>query len=851
MWWVTVRGLTARKLRFLLTAIAVVLGVAFISGTLVLTATIQRSFDDLFSDINRGTDAVVRSPRVLDATVLGGTDATRSTVPESLVSVVRGSPDVAAAFGSVETYAQVVDAHGKVVDGNGAPSFGLGWIRDPRINQLRIVRGRAPRTSGEIVIDRYTADRARLHVGDRVVVLTTRAPRKYTVVGIARFGNADSLLGASITAFTMPQAQKLANAVGRFSQISVVARHGVSQSQLATSVGQRLASRGLLQYEVVTGADVTKENQNAVRDFLSLVRWALVVFAVVALVVGAFIIYNTFSIVVAQRMREMALLRALGATRAQVLSAVMVESLIVGAVASAVGVVAGVALSLGLRDLVDAIGLRIPSSGVVVPPSAVATGLLVGIFVTLLSAVLPARQAGRVPPVAALRQVESERPVNHLRRGAPAAAAAVLGGALLYAGLFGGRGITDVGLGAVLLLVAVVVASPLFTRQLAYAIGEPLSRLRGITGRLARENAARNPRRTAVTGAAVMIAVSLVGFITIFAASANASISSAIDKQLRTDFVITSGRSASSGLSPDLARRLAALPQVRALTPIRIGMIGVAGARSFVAAADPAAAAQLFDFRDVVGSFDRVRTDGIAVSKHVADQHRWHVGDDIPVTFAKTGVVPLRIDDVYERNGLAGDYLVSLTTFERNFDQQLDFQIFLKLEPGVSAAQARRAIAPALRAYPNAKLDDEAQYKADQRAQINSILVLVYVLLFLAVVIAVIGITNTMTLSIYERTRELGLLRAIGGARSQVRSTIRWEAVIIALLGMFLGIVVAVFFGWAVVRALRDQGFDTFSFAPLQLVVIVLAGGVLAVVAALVPARRAAQLDVLEALAAR
>ena len=849
MWKVTLKGLAAHKVRFLLTALAVILGVSFISGTLVLTATIQKTFDDLFADINRGTDAAVRAHESLKADFGSGL---RPNVPASLVAVVRKTPTVDAAVGNIQAYAQLVDANGKVIGGNGPPTFGVGWDPNPRINQFRLVSGRPPQANDEIAIDKQSADKGHLKVGDQVTVLTTQAPRKYHLVGVAKFGTVDSLAGASITIFTVPEVQRLALAPDQFSQISVVAKPGVSQTQVTSDIQRTLAANGDSQYEVITGKALTKETQDAVHKSLGFISTALLTFAFVALIVGMFIIYNTFSIVVAQRMREMALLRAIGASRRQVLSSVIGESVVVGLLASAVGVGAGIGLSIGLKGLMNALGFEIPGSGVVLRPSAVIIGLLVGSIVTILSAVVPARQAARVPPIAAMRAVALERPINRFRRLGIGGAILALGLAALFQGLFGSSGIAFVGLGALLMLVGVFVISPLFARQLARTIGVPLTKLRGIVGSLSRENAARNPRRTATTGAAVMIAVSLVGFITIFAASANASIGSAIDQQLKTDYIVTTkggggGPSALAGLSPLLAQRIAQLPQIELSTPIRLGAVAVSGSRTFVAAADPKASA-LFDFGTRGGSMEALTPDGIGVSTRKADSKHLKLGDLVPVKYVKTGVVPLRVEFIYKNNGLAGDYLVSLANYERNFTQQLDFQIFAKLKPGVSAAQGRKAIEPLLTPYPNADLKDNAQYKADQKKQVNQVLVLVYVLLFLAVIIAFIGIVNTMTLSIYERTREIGLLRAVGGSRRQVRSMVRWEAAIIALFGTLLGVVMAVFFGWAVVRALNDQGFTKFSAAPASLVLIVVITALATLLWASLPARRAARLDVLKAI---
>lgn len=850
MWKVTRKGLAGHKLRFVLTALAVVLGVSFISGTLVLTATIQKTFDDLFANINRGTDAAVRAHEVIKSD-FGGDQ--RPNVPASLVDVVLKTPSVEAAVGNIQPYAQAVDAHGKAIGGSGPPTFGLGWDPNPKLNQFHIVSGHAPQTDDQIVVDKQTADKGGLRVGDQVTILTVNAPRKYELAGIAKFGTVDSLAGASIILFTPAQAQKAARVNNEFSQISVVAKPGVSQTQVAQDISQTLAANHQGQYEVITGKALTKENQDQLHKALGFISTALLVFAFVALIVGMFIIYNTFSIVVAQRMREMALLRAIGASKGQVLGSVIGESVVVGILASAVGVAAGVGLSIGLKAVMNAVGFQIPGNGVVLRPNAIIIGLLVGTIVTITSAVVPARQAARVPPIAAMRAVALERPINSLRRLGLAAAILALGFLFLFLGLFGSSGILFVGLGALLMLVGVFVVSPLFARQLARIIGVPLTKLRGIVGSLARENAARNPRRTATTGAAVMIAVSLVGFITIFASSANASIGSAIDQQLKTDYIVTlkgGGGPGGGGLSPQLAEHIAALPQVAAASPIRLGAAEIGGSRTFLAAADPATVTQLYDFGAVGGSISNLATNEIGISTRKADSKHLKLGDLVSVKFVQTGVVPMKVAFIYKNNALAGDYVISLASYEKNFSsqQQLDTQIFAKLEPGVSAAQGRAAIEPLVAPYPNADLKDNAQYKADQKKQVNQVLVLVYVLLFLAVIIAFIGIVNTMTLSIYERTQEIGLLRAVGGSRRQVRSIVRWEAAIIALFGTLLGIAMALFFGWAVVDSLHDQGFTKFSAAPGSLVFIVVIAAIATLVWASLPARRAAKLDVLKAL---
>ncbi len=851
MWKVTRKGLAANKIRFVLTAVAVILGVAFVSGTLVLTATIQKTFDDLFTNIYANTDAVVRAPERLSSDFGSGE---RPNVPATVLPEVQSTKGVAQAEGDVQiAYAQVVGSDGKAVGnpGQGAPTLGFAYHPDSQLSVFHLVEGAGPETQDQVAIDKNTADNAKVKVGDDITILTTLAPRTYHLVGIVRFGNADSLAGASASLFTMSEAQRLANAPNAFSQISVKADSGVSQTQLQQNLTQSLKDQGQKGVEVITGAKITKENQDAIQKQLSFFNIALLIFALIALIVGAVIIYNTFSIVVAQRTREMALLRAIGASQRQVMGQVFGESVVVGVLASVAGVAAGIVLAVGLKALMSAIGIDLPGTSIVIPPSAIIGGLLVGVIVTVLSAVVPARQAARIPPVAALRDVAIERPPRRAVRLGIGGGMMVLGIVVLFVGLFAdvSNGIAFVGVGALLVFVGAFVLGPLFARSLSKIISAPLPRIKGMTGTLARENAARNPKRTATTATALVIGVALVGFITIFAASAKASIAHAIDSQFNTDFVVQGpgGFQPGIGLSPKLGQEIAALPEVKAATALRVGAFGVNGNRNFLSALDPKAADQLFDLGDVSGTLSDLSDNGIAISKKQADDHNWKLGDEIPVTFVKTGDQKLRVDYVFKENTF-GDFYISLGNYEKNYVDQLDSSVFANLKSGVSPEQGRKAIDAAAKPYPNAKVLNNAQFKKDQQSQINTIVALIYTLLFLALFIALIGIANTLALSITERTRELGLLRAVGMSRSQVRSTVRWESVIISLLGTINGLAIGLFFGWSVVRALRDNGITNFAIAPGQLIIVVVVLAIASVGAAILPARRAAKLDILRAV---
>jgi putative ABC transport system permease protein len=686
-----------------------------------------------------------------------------------------------------------------------------------------------------------------------VKVLTALPPADYQLVGIARFGSQDSLAGASMTLFTMPEAQRVNNSVDQFGEISVLANEGVSQDEVKADVVRALEANPETRdkYEVLTGTEITKENQNELRQQLSFIRIGLTMFALIALAVGAFIIYNTFSIVVAQRAREMALLRALGGSRRQVLGQVFGESVVVGLLASAAGVVVGIILSIALRWLLGFLGFALPSSGIVVPPSTVVTGIIVGTLVTVLSAVVPARRAARIPPIAALRDTAIERPPRRVLRFAIGGLAMAAGVAGLFIGLFGDTDAAAglVGGGMVLIFLGAFVLGPLFAGPVSRIIAAPLPRMRGMAGRLARENAARNPKRTAITATSLLIGVALVGLITIFGASAKATIAHAVDSQFRSDYIVSGGGGFGppQPLSPAIAREVSALPEVEVASGVRFGEAGIEGSNAFLNAIDPSAATQLLDLGDVAGSFSDVTADGIAVSDRKTEGHEWKIGDVLPVEFVRTGVQPLTIQYIYDENTF-GDYFVSLDNWDKNFDQRVDYFVFAKLKAGVSPEQGREAIERVLEPFPTAKLQDNAQYKADQVQALNQFITIFYALLLMALVIALIGIANTLALSIHERIRELGLLRAVGMSKAQVRSTVRWESVIIALLGTVNGLAIGFLFGWALVRALRDSGFTEFAIAPVQLLLLVFVLAVASVVAALYPARRAANIDVLRAI---
>ncbi|HZA87201.1 MAG TPA: FtsX-like permease family protein [Acidimicrobiales bacterium] len=847
MFRVTVKGLLAHKFRLAATALAVMLGVAFMAGTLVLTDTIGKTFDDLFADVYEGTDAVARGEAAFSNPE--GAGDVRGRVDASLVDTVAGVDGVATADGIIQGYARIIDKDGDPIGDPemGAPTFGGNWNESSDLNPFRIVAGQPPRADNEIVIDKKSADDAGFRVGDTVTVLAQGPPQQLELSGIARFGDADSPGGASYVLFTTEAAQRLVAEPGKFDSVAAVADEGVSQRELAGRISEVVPSG----VEVVTGDEITTESQNDIEENLTFFNTFMFIFAVVALLVGSFIIFNTFSITVAQRTRENALLRAIGASRRQVLGSVLVEALVVALVASLIGLVVGLVVAAGLKALLAGFGFDIPSGAVVITPRTIIVSLVVGMLVTVVAALSPARKAGKVAPVAAMRDVAvGSTGYGSKLRVVVGGVVLALGVVSLLGGLFGGgsSALPLVGLGVLFVFFGVSILGRTIALPLSRMIGALLPRLRGITGTLARENAMRNPKRTAATASALMIGVGLIAFISIFAASTKTSFNAAIDESFTGDFVIDSGAFGTGGLDPALVGQVDDLPEVRAASGVRVGAAEISGGPEQVIGLDPANAFDIIDVRQLQGDSADLDRNSIAVFEDVADDDNLAIGDTVVVLFKDTGRQELTVAMIYGENELAGDYLLGIDAYEANFADQYDAFVFVDKADGASPASALAAVERVADNYPGADVRDRTGFKERLTEPVDQLLGLIYVLLLLAIVIALLGIGNTLALSILERTRELGLLRSVGMSRSQLRSTIRWESVIIALQGTVLGLAIGLFFGWALVQALRDEGIDHFTIPYGTLLIVIVVAGFAGVLAAILPARRAAKLDVLRAI---
>jgi putative ABC transport system permease protein len=841
MWRVTIKGLLAHKLRLALTALSIVLGVTFIAGTFILTDTLHNTFDTLFGNVYQNIDFEVRGVAQFGS---GGT-ATRNPVPESLLSTVRGVPGVAAASGSVTGFAQFINHDGKAITTGGAPSLGFNFDPNPQLSPLRLSQGTAPTTPHDVVMDLGTAQKYHFEVGQNVRILLDGPTRTFTITGLVRFGTADNLAGATLAAFATPTAQKLFGDVGQFDSINVVAQPGADKATVQRGIAQALP-RGA---EVVSGQTVINEATNSIGQALGFLNTALLVFAFIALFVGGFTILNTFSIIVGQRTRELALLRIVGASRRQVFRSVLFEAAIVGLVSSLIGLGLGVLAAVGLEKLLSGFGVTLPSGPIVFEARTVIVCLVVGVGVTLVSAISPARRAVRIAPVAAVSDQQAEQDVPLRRRFTRGGIITVIGVALLAVGLTE-PAIALVGLGAVLIFVGVAMLAPAVARPMASVIGRPLARLLGMSGRLGRENSMRSPRRTAQTSAALMVGLALVSAIAVFGASLSRSATSSVDNAISADIIVTTTSGSGGGpgdFSTAVPQRAAGVPGVTASSTVYGGQFEVRNSLENLLALGTRNLSQTVILNMTAGTSAALGAGDLLVDTTTANSDHLTVGEKVPVKFARTGRTTMRIGGIYQPNALAGKYVTSDAFFLAHFQNALPAAVLLKTDgsPGV-----QQAVAHALHAYPNVQVQSRAQFEASQAAQVNQLLGLVYALLALAVLIALIGIVNTLMLSVFERTHEIGLLRAVGMRRRQIRAMIRSESVILAVFGAVIGIIVGTGLGIALVSALHSQGVTDTVVPYSNLVIFLILAALLGLLAASWPARRAAKLDVLAAIAA-
>lgn len=847
MWTFTARNLRARKRRLASTVIAVALGVAFLAGTLLLSDTLRANFGTLFTQANGGTDVIIRGA----TTISGGAGTSQRTgIDAALLPRVRAVPGVADAQPYIEGYGQLTGRDGKAVGGSGPPTRAANWISDRALNPYRLVSGRAPLADDEAVINRGAAKSGHLSLGDTTTLLTPR-PVQVRIVGIATFGTADGFGPSTFTGLTLhaAQADLTGSRPGQVTELLVRAAPGTSPDQLARQLATRLPA-GL---QAITGGQLAAENYNSINSgFLGFLSTGLTAFAVIAVLVAAFSIYNTFSILAAQRTREAALLRALGGSRRQLITAGLLETLAVGAAGSAIGWAGGIGIAALLKGVFDGFGFALPAGGLVLKASSSLLAVLVGIAAALLAGALPAVRGSRTPPVAALRELSAEPPrVSRWRTGAGAVTLAA-GVATVIGGAVGSNQDATVA-GAVATAAGFILLAPAAAQRVVPVLGGLIA-LRGVSGRLARDNALRNPRRTAATASALLVGVAVAALFTVVGASMKATAASGVDQTLTADLVIDrggyGGASGGGGLSPQLAAGLGRLPGVRLATGLANGNAVLGGSASTIVAADPAGIGHVLDLAVTRGSLRDLGPASMAVSSSAAASRQWSVGSRVPVTYPDGSTATLRVAAVFGHADITGDYLLDQAGWAPHAGQDLDSAVFVKVAAGHPVAAVRQAVAAAVARYGQPRVQDHAQYRASATSGVNTILGLVYVMLALAIVIALMGVANTLGLSIHERVRELGLLRAVGQQRRQARGMIRWESVIISVFGTIGGVLLGTVLGWAVVKSSSSGALGVFAAPPAQLVIFVAAGALAGVLAGLRPARRAARLDVLTAIAA-
>ena len=847
----TLKSVLAHKLRLGLTGLAIVLGVGFVAGTFVLTDTLNAFFEEVFTDASR-FDISVRAKQT--ATGQSGADRAEG-VPVELLDTVKGVPGVAEAEGLVGGYAQFIGKDGKPVGGMGPPTLGFSWSDNETFSPLTLREGAPPRAPNEVVMDVVVARNEGFRVGEKVRIQFVGPAQEFTIVGLTGFGEADNLGGATLAVFERETAHKVLDSVGRYDSVAVGAEPGVAVGSVLEDISDVLPPR----FEAVTAQAAAQESADGVKEGIAFFGTAILFFAGIALFVGAFVIANTFSIVVAQRTRELALLRALGATGGQVMRSVVLEAALVGAVASVIGLGFGIAVGLGLRELVQAVGggAELPGAGIRILPRTVYVAVGVGMTVAIISSIAPARRASRLSPVAAMRETTEEAGLPAFRRSAFAGIAAVIGVVLLGYGMFG-RDVAlrfgVIGLGTVALFLGLGLLAPFITKPLASVLAWPLPRLAGVAGRLARANATRNPGRTAATAVALMVGLALVSSISLLTASMKASVSDLLDDIVRADYIVRFGGGGGGPggpltMSPEVSARLRARPEVAHVVAMRIDQWSYEGKTKTLAAISPDGVGQVMELGMESGNTDALADGGVLLHTDIAEKLGLGVGESLAMTFPVSGTVQVPIDGVYRERRISNTgYLLSMVDYERGYTTRGDALAFVKMRSPDKAA-FNRVLKDVTGEFPNLIVQDQQQFKAQQTAQLDQLLALVTALLGLAIIIALLGIANTLALSIFERTRELGLLRAVGMSRRQVRRMVHWEAVLIAVFGAVLGVAVGVVFGLAAVRAMADDGINKTVVPGGQLIVLVVLAGLAGLGASAFPARRAGRLDILAAIA--
>ena len=842
MFRIALKGILGRKARLILTSLAVILGTSFLAGTSVFSDTLNRTFDNLFSDVFKNVDAYVRSTQVIEGDF--GQEE-RQRISADLVSIVEKVPGVRDASPDIQAFARIIGKDGKPIgsDGQGPPTFGS--VGEEFAGALwSTAEGKWANGPTEVVIDEASAKAGKYVLGDTVKVVAQSGSREFTLVGIASYGDVRSPGGATFALFDSVTAAEFLTKPGFIDAILISGDGSVSDEKLSEAIQDALPTTS--KTETLTGAEITLETQDQIGSALDFFGILLSTFSFIALGVGCFVIYNVFSISAAQRQRENALLRAIGASRKQITRAMLIEATVVGLLGSVVGLVAGIGLSAGLSALLRAVNIDIPSGGLVLSQNTVTSTIIIGLIVTVLSAILPARRAGKVPPLAAMRATALEIAEPGRKRLYTGLLSIALGLAIIVAVVMGASN-NYLGIGILFVFIGTIVLGPIIARPVAMFLGRPAARFRGVTGVMARQNSARNPKRTSRTASPVLIGVALVTAVTALAASIKGQIDDVFTAQFKGDYAISTDARGFGGLSPSLAVDLNKLPEVEKATGFGFLTVKIEDKGQYLTTITPKTIEGLWDIGLINATYSDLSTSDIFVSEKTAKKKNIALGSVLQTTFGDGSTRPLKVAGFFVNDEI-GNYIANSALVEGSAIIMFDIGVYIKTKDNVDKAEAFTALENAVKKYGQGELLTKQEYINKQSGQVNQLLGLIYGLLMLSVIISIVGIIITLLLSVFERQRELALLRAVGMTRSQVRTTVRWESVITSLLGAVLGIILGIGLGWVIVFALKDQGLTSFKLPIGPTIVIMVMSFIVGLFAAIYPAWRATRVNILDAL---